>query len=243
VAAVTDLRATRRRVLVLGDDPRLPRLVDLALAPARFEVATASSADELLERVAHEPPSLVALDLRAAGVDGVALCERLHELVDVPVIFLAAADDDASKVRALRCGDDYLSRPFSPAELRARAEAVLRRAHPCLDVRAPVYDDGYLVLDFGRHTVTAGGRDAALTPTEYRLLTLLARNRGRLFLHDELLERVFGAEYRGDSHLLRLHVANLRKKIEPDPAHPRYLRTHRGLGYAFAPTRAGLDES
>lgn len=227
--------ARRRRVLVLGDEPRLGRLVDVALRPGHFAVHVARSASEALDAVVRDPPDLVALDFALRGEDGVRLCEQVRELADVPVIFLAAADDEASAVRALRCGDDYLTRPFSPAELLARTEAVLRRARPCVDVRGPHYRDGLLAIDFTRHEVSFGGVAVALTPTEYRLLTVLARHPRRLFLHDDLLSRVWDAAYRGDHHLLRLHVANLRKKVEPDPARPRYIKTRRGLGYVFDP--------
>ena len=225
----------RRTVLVLADDQKLGRLVRLALEPGGYIVKVASSSAEAIELAASETLSLIALELRYREGDGVAMCQRLRELADVPVIFLSVADDDASKVRALRCGDDYLLRPFSLAELRARVDAILRRAHPCLEVRGPAYRDAFLTIDFLRHQVSFGGVLVDLTPIEYRLLTLLARQPGRVFLHEDLLTRVWSDAYRDDAHLLRLHVANLRKKIEPDPARPRYIRTHRGLGYSFAP--------
>jgi len=227
----------RRSVLVLSDDARLGRLIKLALEPAGFAILVASSRAEALEIAADGKPSLFALEMNYRKEDGVSLCERLRELADVPVVFLSADDDDASKVRALRCGDDYLVRPFSLAEFRARVEAILRRAHPCLEVHGPAYRDGLLTVDFTRHVVSFGGVAVDLTPTEHRLLNLLARQPGRVFLHDDLLTRVWGNEFRDDPHLLRLHIANLRKKIEADPAHPRYIRTHRGLGYSFAPAK------
>ena len=225
----------RRRVLVLGDDPRLGRLVKLALEPGNYQVTVADSAEKALEVTSSEPPNLIALELRYRDADGVALCEQIRDLADVPIIFLSPDDDDASKVRALRCGDDYLTRPFSLAELRARADAVLRRARPCLDLRGPAYRNEFLTVDFQQRRVTFAGADVDLTPTEYRLLAVLARHPGRVFTHDDLLARVWGDTYRNDSHLVRLHVANVRKKIEPNPERPRYLRTHRGVGYSFAP--------
>lgn len=236
-------QTSSRTVLVLGDDPRLGRLVQLALEPANYQVRIANSQDEAVELAASQPPSLIALELRYRDTDGVRLCERLREIADVPVIFLSPDDSDASKVRALRCGDDYLTRPFSLAELRARVEAVLRRAHPCLDVGGPAYRDAFLTIDFRQRQVSFAGVAVDLTPTEYRLLAILARYPGRVFLHDELLSRVWGDSYRDDPHLLRLHIANLRRKIEPDPAHPRYIKTHRGLGYSFAPPGEPLSTS
>ncbi|HET7768716.1 MAG TPA: response regulator transcription factor, partial [Chloroflexota bacterium] len=222
------------------------RLLDVALKPGNFTVFSALSAEHALETVLREPPDLIALDMHLApgpGQDGVRLCEQLRELVDVPVIFVSADDDDETKVRALRCGDDYVTRPFSTAELLARAEAVLRRARPCVEVRGPAYNDGLLTIDFARHEVLFGGVPVTLTPTEYRLLTVLARHPGRLFLHDELLERVWDTGYQGDHHLLRLHIANLRKKIEPIPARPTYVQTRRGLGYSFRPARPTTSAS
>lgn len=228
-----------RRVLVFGPDPKLGRLVEAALKPGQFQVEVAHSAEEALARTAEAAPALVALELDLRGADGIAVCQQLRELADVPVIFLSASGDDEDKVRALRCGDDYVTRPFSLAELRARVEAVLRRARPCLDVQGPAYRDALLSIDFTRHEVTFGGVPVDLTPTEYRLLALLVRHPGRLFLHEELLARVWDEAYRDDHHLLRLHISNLRRKIEPDPAHPRYIKTRRGLGYVFDPPRAG----
>lgn len=222
-------------MLVLGDDPKLGRLVKIALEPGNYAVRVAESPDQALRLAAEDPPNLVALELHFRDGDGVRLCERLREIADVPVIFLSADTDDASKVRALRCGDDYLTRPFSLSELLARAEAILRRARPCLDLRGPAYRDPLLTIDFERHQVAFGGAAVRLTPLEYRLLALLARHPRQLFLHEDLLTRLWGEAYRDDHHVLRLHIANLRKKVEPDPAHPRYIKTYRGLGYAFEP--------
>lgn len=234
---------TRRIVLVVGAEPRLPRLVRLALEPGHFRVVAARSQEDALDFVAESPPALVVLDLeqREQGGDGVTICRSLRELADVPVIFLAAAADDASKVRALRCADDYVTTPFSTVELLARVEAILRRARPCLQPREVAYDDGLLAINVTSRQVTYGGVAVALTPTELKLLTLLVENRNRVLLHEDLLTRVWGEAYRNDPHLLRLHVANLRKKVEPDPTHPHYVTTHRGLGYTFAPRDSHAD--
>ncbi len=226
-----------RTVLVVAGEARLPRLVRLALEPGHFRIVAARSRDEALDLVAKAPPTLVVLDLeqQEQDGDGVAVCQSLRELADVPVVFLSAASDDTSKVRALRCADDYVTTPFSTVELLARVEAILRRSRPCLQPREVAYDDGLLAIDLASRQVTYGGLAVALTPTELRLLALLVENRNRVLLHEDLLSRVWGEAYRDDHHLLRLHVANLRKKVEPDPAHPRYVKTHRGLGYTFAP--------
>lgn len=230
-------REVQRTVLVVGAEPRLPRLVKLALEPGNFKVVAARSREEALDRIAEAPPALVVLDLEQRGSDGdgVAVCKSLRELADVPVVFLSAADDDATKVRALRCADDYVTTPFSTVELLARVQAILRRARPCLQPREVAYDDGLLAVDLAARQVSFGGVGVTLTPTELRLLAVLVENRNRVLLHEDLLTRVWGEAYRDDPHLLRLHVANLRKKIEPDPANPRYVKTRRGLGYVFAP--------
>ena len=232
----------KRTVLVVAGEARLPRLVKVALEPGRFQVVSARSREEALDLLAVQEPALVVVEMEQADGDGVAICRSLRELSDVPVIFLAAADDDATKVRALRCADDYVTRPFSVVELLARVEAILRRARPCLSPREAAYDDGLLAVDLAAHQVTFGGVGVTLTPTELKLLALLVENRNRVLLHEEILSRVWGDAYRDDHHLLRLHVANLRKKIEPDPANPRYVKTHRGLGYVFSPdVHAGAE--
>lgn len=232
----------KRTVLVVAGEARLPRLVKVALEPGRFQVVSARSREEALDLLAVQEPALVVVEMEQADGDGVAICRSLRELSDVPVIFLAAADDDATKVRALRCADDYVTRPFSVVELLARVEAILRRARPCLSPREAAYDDGLLAVDLAAHQVTFGGVAVTLTPTELKLLAMLVENRNRVLLHEEILSRVWGEAYRDDHHLLRLHVANLRKKIEPDPARPRYVKTHRGLGYVFSPdVRAGAE--
>jgi len=224
-----------RLVLVMSAEPRLPRLVRLALEPGRFRVITAHSRAEALDLVARQEPALVVLDVEQRDGDGFAVCEGLRELADIPVIFLAAQADDETKLRALRCGDDYVPAPFSLEELLARVEMILRRARPYLHVKRATYDDGLLMVDAASHQVSFGGLPVYLTSTEWRILTLLVENRNRVLLHEVILVRVWGKAYREDYHTLRLHIANLRKKIEPDPARPHYIKTHRGLGYSFAP--------
>ena len=228
-------------MLVVAASPKLARLVKLALEPAELRVIAAATPDEARDLALAETPALAIVESREREVDGVRVCHHLRGAADVPVIFLSPDDDDASKVRGLRCADDYVITPFSLVELRARVEAVLRRARPCIEPRLAVYDDGLLSVDLGGRQVSFGGIAVALTPTESRILDLLVANRGRVLLHEDILARVWDDSYRDDEHLLRLHIANLRKKIEPDPARPRYVRTRRGLGYVFAPPEAGAD--
>ena len=162
---------------MVAGEARLPRLVKVALEPGRFQVVSARTREEALDILAVQEPALVVVEMEQADGDGVAVCRSLRELSDVPVIFLAAADDDATKVRALRCADDYVTRPFSVVELLARVEAILRRARPCLSPRETAYDDGLLAVDLAAHQVTFGGVAVTLTPTELKLLALLVENR------------------------------------------------------------------
>ena len=153
---------------------------------------------------------------------------------EVPVIVLVPSADSAGAVRALTCADDYVALPVAPMELEARVRAVLRRAGTRSRQGQPIYDDGILHVDLQNRTANLGGDPLALTPTEFRLLALLVASPGRLFPHGDLLRRVWGAAYSEDAHLLRLHIANLRRKIEKPGGHS-YIRTHRQIGYAFEP--------
>lgn len=226
-----------RTVLVVDGEAKLARMVKLALESGQFKVVAVRTGEEALDFIALEQPALVIMEMCLQDADGVEVCRQVHEFADVPVIFLSANQDDDSKVRGLRCGDDYITKPFSLVELRARVEAVLRRAHGHLsfEVRRPTYDDGLLLIDLDSHRVQFAGGEVNLTATEYRLLSQLVLNRGKIMLYDDLLTRVWGDGYRDDHHLLRLHMTNLRKKIEPHTAQPRYIKTRRGLGYVFDP--------
>lgn len=226
--------AGRPRVLVVGGDRLLLGLARRALAPQRYAVALAAGLDEALDAVFTHRPDLILVTSRPDGMDGAASCRELQALDAIPVILLVPSAETRGAVQALTCADDYVALPVAPEELEARVAAVLRRSVACRQPPERIYDDGVLRLDLGRRTASLGGGPLDLTPTEYRLLALFAANPRRIFPHDELLRRVWGMAYAGDSHLLRLHVANLRKKIEK-PGSRAYLRTHRGVGYAFEP--------
>jgi two-component system KDP operon response regulator KdpE len=177
-------------------------------------------------------PDAAILDLVLPDIDGVELCRRLREWSDMPVIVLSAVGDEDAKVRALAAGaDDYVTKPFGPRELVARLQANLRRTHPDPE-QAVISADG-LNVDLARRQVTVDGAEIHLTPTEFDLLRLLARNRGRLMTHRDLLLSVWGAGYAEDTQVLRAHIANLRRKIEPADG-PRFIRTDPGVGYRFA---------
>jgi len=222
----------RPRVLVCDDEQQILRALRVILRDAGFEALPASSASEALDLAAVQRPDAAIIDLLLPDIDGIELCRRLREWSDLPVILLSAVGEEEAKVRALAAGaDDYVTKPFGPRELIARLHANLRRTAPGPD-EAVISVDG-LEVDLARRTVAHDGELIHLTPTEFDLLRLLARNRGRLMTHRDLLVAVWGPGYGEDTQVLRAHVANLRRKIEP-PDGPRYIRTEPGVGYRFA---------
>ena len=220
------------RILVCDDEPQILRALRVVLVDAGFEVVTAASAEEALDAAAVRPPQAAIIDLLLPDRDGVQVTRALREWSDMPIVVLSAVEDEAEKVRALNAGaDDYVTKPFGPDELVARVHAVLRRAESGGDEPSIVIGD--LELDVARHSVTVAGEAVHLTPTEFSLLRTLVRYRGRLMTHSALLREVWGPVHEEDTPLLRAHVANLRRKIEPDPSNPRYVTTDPGIGYRF----------
>jgi two-component system KDP operon response regulator KdpE len=222
----------RARVLVCDDESQILRALRVILRDAGFEAIPADSGEEALDLAAVHRPDAAIVDLVLPDLDGVEVCRRLREWSEIPIIVLSAIGEEDAKVRALGAGaDDYVTKPFGPRELVARLEAALRRAasepEPAI-IRA----DG-LEVDLAARVVRLDGAELHLTPTEFDLLRVLARNRGRLMTHRQLLVSVWGAGYDDDTQVLRAHVANLRRKIEP-PDGPRYIRTDPGVGYRFA---------
>ena len=226
------MNAQRPRVLICDDEQQILRALRVILRDAGFESVPASSAEEALDAAAVARPDAAIIDLVLPDIDGVELCRRLREWSDMPVIVLSAIGDEEAKVRALAAGaDDYVTKPFSPRELVARLQANLRRIAP--DPEEAEISAGALTVDLARRTVHRGGEEIHLTPTEFDLLRLLARNRGRLMTHRDLLLSVWGTGYGDDTQVLRAHIANLRRKIEPRDG-PRVIRTDPGVGYRFA---------
>jgi two-component system KDP operon response regulator KdpE len=222
----------RPRVLVVDDEQQILRALRVILREAGFEALPASTGEEALDLAALRQPDAGIIDLLLPDMDGVELCRRLREWTEVPLIVLSAVGDEEAKVRALAAGaDDYVTKPFGPRELVARLQANLRRTAPGPE-EAQVSVDG-LEVDLARRTVHVDGREVHLTPTEFDLLRLLVRNRGRLMTHRDLLLTVWGPGYGDDTQVLRAHIANLRRKIEP-PEGRRYIRTDPGVGYRFA---------
>ncbi|HEY4778987.1 MAG TPA: response regulator transcription factor [Solirubrobacterales bacterium] len=220
------------RILVCDDEPQILRALKVILRDAGYEAVAASTGEEALDRAAVKPPEAAILDLMLPDLDGVEVTRRLREWSRMPILVLSAVGEEDRKVEALAAGaDDYVTKPFGPRELVARLEAVLRRAQP-EEAEPKIVADG-LELDLAARSVLRDGEPVHLTPTEFGLLRELARNRGRLMTHRALLVAVWGVEYEDDFQVLRAHVANLRRKIEP-PDGPRYVLTDPGVGYRFA---------
>jgi two-component system KDP operon response regulator KdpE len=228
----------RAQVLVCDDEQQILRALRVILRDAGFEALPASTGEEALDVAAVSHPSAAIIDLVLPDIEGIELCRRLREWTDMPLIVLSAVGEEEAKVRALAAGaDDYVTKPFGPRELIARLQANLRRIGP--EHEESVIKTGDLTVDLGSRVVTVGGEEVHLTPTEFDLLRLLVRNRGRLMTHRDLLVSVWGPGYADDTQVLRAHIANLRRKIEPaddagTPGGHRYIRTDPGVGYRFA---------
>ena len=218
----------------------MARLIELYLREDGYRVAKAYDGEAGLALALSTHPDLVILDLMLPKMDGFEVCRSLREESRVPVIMLTARDAEDDKPRGLDLGaDDYVTKPFSPPELLARLRAVLRRSAEAEGGGPRVIAVGELTIDFTRHAVALGGRAVDLTPTEFNLLEVLAREPGRVFSRSQLIDRVLGPDFAGFERTIDVHVMNLRRKVEPDPARPRYVRTVFGVGYKFeAPSDA-----
>jgi two-component system, OmpR family, KDP operon response regulator KdpE len=223
----------RQRVLVCDDETQILRALRVILGDAGYEVVPASTAQEALDAVAVRSPEAAIIDLVLPDGDGVDVCASIREWSEMPILVLSAVGDEREKVRALEAGaDDYVTKPFGPDELVARLRAVLRRAGRSSAEEPVVAIDG-LEIDLAGHQVRRDGEEIHLTPTEFGLLRVLSRNRGRLMTHRALLREVWGVGYQDDTQVLRVHIANLRRKVERDPARPKLIRTDPGIGYRF----------
>lgn len=226
----------KRHILVVDDEPRIRRFVRMNLDLEGYEVSEADNGLDAVTKVRDEMPDLVLMDVAMPVMDGFEALERIREVSSVPVIMLTVKSDEADRIKGLDLGaDDYVTKPFSPRELSSRIRAVLRRVEPSKPSDGtPLVIDDDLAIDFPRRAVIVCGEHIKLRPTEYRLLTHLVENAGWIVPQETLLAKVWGPEYRDDNQLLRLYITYLRKKIEPDPANPRYIFTERGVGYRFA---------
>jgi two-component system KDP operon response regulator KdpE len=221
-------------VLVIDDEPQIVRALRINLRVRQYEVHAAGSAGEALEIAAKHPPDLVILDLGLPDMDGVEVIHGLRGWTEAPIIVLSGRTDSTDKVDALDAGaDDYVTKPFGMDELLARMRAVSRRV--AADGDAPRIRLGDLVVDLAARRVIRGDEDVRLTPTEWHLLEVLVRNPGKLLSRQQLLSAVWGPGYADATGNLRLYMAQLRRKLEPDPARPRWLLTEPGMGYRFQP--------
>jgi two-component system, OmpR family, KDP operon response regulator KdpE len=218
-----------QRVLVVDDEPQILRALRTTLRAAGYSVESAATAEEALVSAAAKPPEAVILDLVLPDGSGTDVCRELRTWTDAPVIVLSAVGDEREKIAARDAGaDDYVTKPFSVDELLARLRAVLRRRAPSQE---PVIEVGELRIDVPERTVTRGGSRVKLSPHEFDLLRVLAQHQGKLLTHRFLLREVWGPAYQVEAHYLHVYVSHLRRKIEPDPASPRYLLTETGAGY------------
>jgi two-component system, OmpR family, KDP operon response regulator KdpE len=222
----------RPRVLACDDEPQILRALKVILRDAGYEAVPAESGEEALDQASVRPPAAAIIDLMLPDIDGIEVTKRLREWSEMPIVVLSAVGEEEAKVRALAAGaDDYVTKPFGPPELIARLQAALRRAPG--GEEEPTVEIGELTVDLAAHSVSRGGEEIHLTPTEFQVLRALVRNRGRLMTHRALLTEVWGPAWGNDTATLRTHVANLRRKIEPGDGQA-LIRTDPGVGYRIA---------
>jgi two-component system response regulator RegX3 len=222
------------RILVVEDEESFSDPLSYLLRKEGYEVAVADTGDAGLEEFERSGADLVLLDLMLPGLSGIEVCRRLRATSNVPVIMLTAKDSEIDKVVGLELGaDDYVTKPYSSRELVARVRAVLRRRAEPEELVPATVEAGPVRMDVDRHVVTVSGEAVQLPLKEFELLELLLRNAGRVLTRGQLIDRVWGSDYVGDTKTLDVHVKRLRSKIEPDPSAPRHLVTVRGLGYRF----------
>jgi two-component system response regulator RegX3 len=222
------------RLLVIEDEPSISEPLAYMLEKEGFEVAVAATGPAGVEEFGRSGADLVLLDLMLPGLSGTEVCRALRQTSSVPIIMLTARDSEVDKVVGLELGaDDYVTKPFSHRELLARIRAVLRRRAEPEEPSSTALEAGPVRMDVDRHRVTVSGEQVQLPLKEFELLEILLRNAGRVLTRQQLIDRVWGADYVGDTKTLDVHVKRLRAKVEPQPKSPRYLMTVRGLGYKF----------
>lgn len=219
-----------QRILVIDDEQAIRRFLKVALSSQGYTVVERANGQTGVSGVTTEKPDAIILDLGLPDIDGVEVTRLLRQWTQIPILILSVRGSENDKIAALDAGaDDYLTKPFGMGELLARLRAALRRSTSA--AAEPVFASGELRVDLGRRIVTVAEREAQLTPTEYDLLRVLVTNAGKVLTHRHLLGAVWGAEFGNELHLLHVNVSNLRRKIEPDPARPRFVITEPGVGY------------
>jgi two-component system, OmpR family, KDP operon response regulator KdpE len=222
-------------VLVVEDEPSIQKFLAASLTAAGYRLAEAYTGEQAIREATQQPPDLVILDLGLPDIDGQTVLARLREWLHAPIIVLSARDQEQQKVLALDHGaDDYLTKPFSTAELLARMRVALRHAAKTGEAESPVFQTGELKIDLSTRRVFIRDEEIHLTPIEYKILTTLAHHAGKVLTHRQLLEAVWGPQQSQEVHYLRVFMAGLRRKIEADSAQPRYLLTEQGVGYRLA---------
>jgi two-component system, OmpR family, KDP operon response regulator KdpE len=222
------------RILVIDDDPHLLRTLRINLTAHGYDVSVAADGGGGLRQATKLRPDLAIVDLGLPDIDGVEVVEGIHGWTGIPIIVLSARDSETAKIDALDAGaDDYVTKPFAIGELLARLRAALRRAAPAPDTTVLTTDA--FTVDLAAKRVSTPAGEVRLTPTEWHMLEVLTRHPDRLITHRQLLKDVWGPQYETETNYLRVHMANLRRKLEPDPSRPRHLITEPGIGYRFIP--------
>jgi two-component system, OmpR family, KDP operon response regulator KdpE len=222
------------KILIVDDEPQIRRVLRTTLTSQGYTVAEARTGDEALEHIRSERPDLILLDVNMPGISGLETCREIRASSDIPIIMLTVRGTEKDKVQALDAGaDDYVTKPFGSEELMARIRAGLRRAAPAESM--PAFVSNELKIDFEKRVVSVKGQAIRLTPKEFELLRHLVANQGKAQGHRRLLQAVWGPDYGEETEYLRVFINQLRKKIEPDPKHPRYIHTEPWVGYRFDP--------
>lgn len=223
-----------KKILVVDDEEKIREMVKNYLEKEGYEVIQAADGTDALESINRDRPSLIVLDWMLPGMSGLEICRHVREKSNIPVIMLTAKTEEVDKLLGLELGaDDYITKPFSLRELAARIKVVLRRAEPVESKNTDVVKIGGLEINLNRHEVWSEGKIVSLTPTEFKILSVLLSNPGRVYSRLQLLDAALGFAYEGYERSIDTHISNLRKKIEPDPANPRYILTVYGTGYRF----------
>ncbi|WP_067574689.1 response regulator [Nocardia acidivorans] len=231
---MTNAAPAPTKVLVVDDEPQILRALRINLSVRGYEVTTASTGAAALRAAAEKHPDVVVLDLGLPDMDGIEVLAGLRGWTSTPVIVLSARTDSSDKVEALDAGaDDYVTKPFGMDELLARLRAAVRRSAGAADTAEPVVETSSFTVDLAAKKVTRHGRDVHLTPTEWGMLEMLVRNKGKLVGRREILREVWGPSYATETHYLRVYLAQLRRKLEDDPSQPKHLLTEAGMGYRF----------
>jgi len=217
-------------ILVVDDEPAIRRFLRTSLGAHGYTITEAVSGEDALKAVTTSHQDIIILDLGLPDIDGVEVTRRLREWTTIPIIILSVREHENDKIAALDAGaDDYLTKPFGIGELMARIRVAVRRT--AQDTEEPVFESDGLIVDFAHREVKINGQLVTLTPTEYDLLRTLVKHAGKVLTHHQLLRLVWGNAYENETHILRVNISNLRRKIEPDPSQPHYLLTEPGVGY------------